>query len=335
MTPLLLLALAVAPAAEEPLVEAVAFVPDLVVDLRYQTADNFLKEKVYPDEARCLLRRSAAERLAVAAVKLRKVGFRVKVYDCYRPLSVQWKMWKILPKPGYVADPRKGGNHNRGAAVDLSLVTLDGGAVEMPTPFDTFSKNAHHGFDGGTAASRSHREVLREAMEGAGFKKNRMEWWHYDLPDARRFAALDQSFGAVAPPKNPYPRTQLTAADVARRTEARRAFAAGDCKRALGPLTTLLDTPLSAYDPETLKLAGLCELQEGSFDAAREHLSAASLLYGYPPALEEKAGLAELSAGDREAGVRRLSALQEKGLLLDEAASRALAAARQSFDAGR
>ena len=183
-------------AAEPPLVDASQVVKDLVVDMRYATEDNFLKRKVYPDTARCLLLPESAERLKKAADALREQGYRLKVYDCYRPRAVQWEMWKILPKPGYVANPRFGSNHNRGAAVDLTLATPDGREVEMPTPFDTFSPAAHHGYTGGTEASRKHREILREAMEGAGFKRNRMEWWHYDLPGAKKLPVLDVPFTA-------------------------------------------------------------------------------------------------------------------------------------------
>lgn len=182
--------------AEEPekLIDATTVIKDLVVDLRYATADNFMKKAVYPKTARCLLREGSLKRLAVAATALREKGFRLKVYDCYRPLSVQWQMWKIFPKPGYVANPKFGSNHNRGGAVDLTMTTADGKEVEMPTPYDTFSEAAHHGYAGGTELSRKHREVLREAMEGAGFKRNRMEWWHYDVPDPKKYPVLDEPF---------------------------------------------------------------------------------------------------------------------------------------------
>ncbi|HEX8536889.1 MAG TPA: D-alanyl-D-alanine dipeptidase [Cystobacter sp.] len=185
-------------AAGAPVVDATEVVKELVVDMRYATPDNFLKQKVYPDGARCLLLPETAERLKKAADTLRAQGYRLKVYDCYRPIAVQWQMWKILPKPGYVANPKKGGNHNRGAAVDLTLVTADGAEVEMPTPFDSFERAAHHGYKGGTKASREHREVLRAAMEGAGFKRNPMEWWHYDLPGATKLPVLDVPFTRTA-----------------------------------------------------------------------------------------------------------------------------------------
>jgi zinc D-Ala-D-Ala dipeptidase len=169
-------------------------IPDVVEDLRYATPDNFMKKKVYPDNAQCYLRKESLERLAVAAERLRAQGYRLKLYDCYRPHAVQWKMWEVFPKPGYVADPRKGSNHNRGGAVDLGLVKLDGTEVEMPTPYDTFTEAAHHGYSGGTQTARKHREILREAMTAAGFTINKMEWWHYDVPNPTRFPVLNVSF---------------------------------------------------------------------------------------------------------------------------------------------
>lgn len=197
MTPGLLTALAVLTIAgwdagtPGGLVEASARVPGLVVELRYATEDNFLGRAVYPEGARCLLLPGVVERLGRAARTLEAHGFGLKAWDCYRPLHVQWAMWKLVPRKGYVADPHTGSNHNRGAAVDVTLVTLDGAAVEMPTPFDTFGPSAHHGSTAGTAEARANRETLRQAMVDAGFRANRMEWWHYDAPEARGAPVLD------------------------------------------------------------------------------------------------------------------------------------------------
>jgi D-alanyl-D-alanine dipeptidase len=102
-------------------------------------------------------------------------------------------MWDLYPVRGYVANPNRGGSHhNRGAAIDLTLVTKSGEPVEMPTPFDTFSRAAHLRYDGGTRASRAHRDALVDAMAAAGFKPNPMEWWHFDLPNALDYPILDQ-----------------------------------------------------------------------------------------------------------------------------------------------
>jgi D-alanyl-D-alanine dipeptidase len=173
------------------LVDASTRVPGLVVELPYATEDNFLGKAVYPEGAPCLLLPGVADRLAGAARLLEAEGFRLKAWDCYRPLHVQWAMWRLVPRKGYVADPRTGSHHNRGAAVDVTLVTANGAPVEMPTPFDTFGPAAHHGSSVGTAEARAHREALRQAMVQAGFRPNRMEWWHYDAPERRGAPLLD------------------------------------------------------------------------------------------------------------------------------------------------
>lgn len=192
----LLVALSLA-AAPEPLVEVTSLVPDAVVDLRYATADNFMKKQVYPADARCKLLERSARALKAAADVLREKGFRLRLYDCYRPHHVQFELWKVMPVPGYVADPKKGSNHNRGGAVDLGLVTLDGKDVEFPSTYDFFGKEAHHAFQGGSKTALANRELLRTTMEAAGFKKNPMEWWHYDLPDASKFPLRDEPFTAA------------------------------------------------------------------------------------------------------------------------------------------
>jgi D-alanyl-D-alanine dipeptidase len=188
------LALALAaggPAAPPGLVDATALVPDAVLDVRYATDDNFLHRRLYP-AARCLLLRPVAERLARAAARLRAEGFRLRIHDCYRPLSVQREMWAAFPRKGYVADPARGSSHNRAAAVDVSLATAAGGDVEMPTPYDAFERRAWADATAGVSpAARRHRDLLRAAMEREGFRVNRMEWWHYDAPEARRARLLD------------------------------------------------------------------------------------------------------------------------------------------------
>ncbi len=186
----LLLALAAAPAPK--LVEVAPKVEGVVVDLRYATADNFLKQSVYPPDARCMLLEPAVDRLAKAAALLKEKGFRLKIWDCYRPYSVQLKMWEVYPHHGYVADPKKGSNHNRAAAVDLTLITLDEKPVEMPTPFDSFTRAAHQGYENVPPKAKENRELLRAAMEEAGFVTTPLEWWHFDLPEAPRYPVRDE-----------------------------------------------------------------------------------------------------------------------------------------------
>ncbi|MEN9800473.1 MAG: hypothetical protein RL653_4170 [Pseudomonadota bacterium] len=184
---------AAAPAQE--LVDVTVRIPDAVLDLRYATADNFLKRPLYPAGARCLLRAEVAEGLAGAAAALRAQGYRLRLYDCYRPASVQQVMFEAFPHVGYVADPARGGSvHNRAAAVDVGLVALDGSDVPLPTAFDFFGRAAWHGAPGTPPEARRNRERLLEAMEAAGFKRNRMEWWHYEWKAGKRSPRLDVPF---------------------------------------------------------------------------------------------------------------------------------------------
>ena len=183
-------ALATAPPAPT-LVEVRLAIPDVVVDLRYATPDNFMERPLYPAGARCLLLKEAVDRLSRAASALRERGLRLRLFDCYRPHSVQWEMWKRFPKPGYVADPRRGSAHNRGAALDLTLAAADGTELRMPTRFDAFERAAHHDFPGVSAEVGERRALLREVMRAAGFRENRMEWWHYELPRAGRWPVQD------------------------------------------------------------------------------------------------------------------------------------------------
>ena len=155
-------------------------IPDAVIDLRYATADNFVGETLYP-VAHCKLRRAVVERLARAAKALRAERRRLLVWDCYRPQSIQAILWKKVPDPRYVADPKVGSKHSRGAAIDVALVDLDGKPVELPTKFDDFTAAAHR--DKALPRSAEARR-LAAAMTEAGFVGLPTEWWHFDAPDA-------------------------------------------------------------------------------------------------------------------------------------------------------
>jgi len=178
--------------AAEPLVDVAKLIPSALVELRYAREDNFLGRAVYPPQAHCLLRQSVAERLVRVAERLAKEGFRLKLWDCYRPLSVQKAMWELFPKPGFVANPQTGSHHNRGAAVDVTLANAEGVELEMPTPFDEFSPRARQGATEGISKAAAHnRDTLKAAMEAEGFIANRAEWWHFAARDARRFPIMD------------------------------------------------------------------------------------------------------------------------------------------------
>jgi zinc D-Ala-D-Ala dipeptidase len=186
------------PANRQPLqlVDLPTIAPNIRLDLRYATTNNFLKRAVY-SQARCLLRQPIAEKLAKVQADLATQGFGLKVFDCYRPLSVQKQMWAILPDDRYVANPANGSRHNRGAAVDVALVDRAGKDLEMPSAFDDFSDRANSDYPKVTAAARKHRYLLAQAMQRQGFTPLITEWWHFDGPGWQNFGLLDVPFGAV------------------------------------------------------------------------------------------------------------------------------------------
>ena len=152
---------------------------DFVFDMKYATPDNFLKQAVY-DCGECYLRKSTAKALVKANEELKSLGYRIKLFDCYRPLSVQKKMWKILPGTHYVANPAKGSKHNRGAAVDLTLVDAQGKELDMGTPFDFFGKKAHHTCTTLPKKVLENRKLLKGVLNKYNFKSIFSEWWHYE-----------------------------------------------------------------------------------------------------------------------------------------------------------
>ena len=152
---------------------------DFVFDMKYATPDNFLKQAVY-DCGECYLRKSTAKALVKANEEFKSLGYRIKLFDCYRPLSVQKKMWKILPGTHYVANPANGSKHNRGAAVDLTLVDAQGKELDMGTPFDFFGKKAHHTCMTLPKKVLENRKLLKDVLNKYNFKSIFSEWWHYE-----------------------------------------------------------------------------------------------------------------------------------------------------------
>ena len=177
--------------SSDPLVPIQSIIPDAVIDLRYATKNNFMKMAVYPKGAQALLKKSVALKLAKAADVFHKRGYRIKIYDAYRPLSVQWELWKVKPDAHYVADPRKGSNHNRGIAVDMTLIDEKGIEISMPSEYDDLSPRGHHNSKFGTKTQLEHSNYLKSVMEDAGFKATRTEWWHYHDPEKTNYPLLD------------------------------------------------------------------------------------------------------------------------------------------------
>lgn len=164
---------------EDPLVDAAPRVPGLLVRLAYARRDNVAGRPLYPPDAKCRLRRSVADRLAVAARELAARGLRLVAWDCARPRAAQRALWAAHPHPGSVANPARGSLHERGVAVDLGLADAGGAPVELPTPFDAFGPRAAARAELPPGPAREHRDALRLAMTAAGFRVNPSEWWHF------------------------------------------------------------------------------------------------------------------------------------------------------------
>ena len=181
------------------LVELVKLDPTLHLDIRYATRNNFLGRPVYT-EARAFLQRPAAEALARVNQALKRQGYGLLIFDGYRPWSVTKIFWDATPedKKQFVADPQKGSRHNRGCAVDLSMVDLKTGKeVSMPSLYDEFTERAHVNYKCGSPESTRLRELLRAAMEAEGFAVYEPEWWHYDYKDWKEYPILNLSFSEI------------------------------------------------------------------------------------------------------------------------------------------
>jgi D-alanyl-D-alanine dipeptidase len=163
---------------------------DFIYDMKYARPDNFLKAKVY-DCAECYLRLKTVKALVEANNAFMKKGYRIKLYDCYRPLTIQKRMWTIVSNPKYVADPAKGSIHNRGGAVDMTLVDPKGNELDMGTAFDFFGPEAAHGYSALPRQVIKNRKFLRKIMEQHHFKRFDSEWWHYNLDHSQNDKVSD------------------------------------------------------------------------------------------------------------------------------------------------
>ena len=175
------------------LVNIKELIPDIVLDLHYATTENFLHLKLYTTNE-SLLALGAVKHLKAVQDSLRKMGLGLKVWDGYRPRAVQYLMWEIMPNATYVADPATGSNHNRGAAIDLTIVNLSTGEeLWMPTPFDYFGDAAGATWTIGLSAEQiANRALLRNLMQNVGgFSPYDGEWWHFDYGPAQANPLLD------------------------------------------------------------------------------------------------------------------------------------------------
>lgn len=178
------------------MIELKKLISGIVYDLRYAGTNNFMHRLMYPAGTNItFLRLPAADALKNVQEELSRSGLGLKIFDAYRPYSVTEKFWELVHDERYVANPAKGSGHNRGIAVDLTIINLKTGKeLDMGTGFDNFSDTAHHTFAKLPEEVLQNRELLKSTMVKYGFKIFETEWWHYFLPNGEKFEILNIEF---------------------------------------------------------------------------------------------------------------------------------------------
>lgn len=186
------------------MVELKSLIHGLQYELRYASKDNFTGKRLYPRNTHTTyLRLQPALALAKVAEELKEKGLGIKIWDAYRPYRTTIRFWELIHDERFVANPSKGSGHNRGTAVDLTLVDVKTGKeLEMPTPFDDFSPTAYHGATNIDDVRIRNRLLLRTTMEKFGFVPLETEWWHYSWPGASSYEVLDLSFKVLESKKD-------------------------------------------------------------------------------------------------------------------------------------
>ena len=165
---------------------------DVEIALAYATSENFTGRPIYR-RARCYLHAAAAAALRRAVTLASGQGYRLKIFDAFRPSEAQWVMWNHTPDPEFLADPRRGSPHSRGVAVDLSLLDRKGRELDMGTGFDAFTPLSHHGSLDVSPQAQANRFTLLGIMTAAGWDFYKNEWWHYQLFNSRQYPLYSDS----------------------------------------------------------------------------------------------------------------------------------------------
>lgn len=188
-----------ASAPEKELIDLQKFIPGIVLDIRYATTDNFTGEKIY-NLARAYARRPVAESLRSAQKEFATYGAGIKIHDAYRPYKETVKFYELYKDTTYVASPYRGSRHNRGCAIDMTLIDLKTGQeLKMPTEYDSFRKEAWPATPVSDPVVRRNRDLIISVMGKHGFKVNASEWWHFDFIGWNKYEVLDIDFEELEP----------------------------------------------------------------------------------------------------------------------------------------
>lgn len=179
---------------EQEMVDLEKFIPNILLDIRYATTNNFTKEKIY-NLAKTYARKPVAEALKKAQTEFNNLGYGIKIFDAYRPYTATVKFYEVYRDTTYVASPYKGSRHNRGCAIDMTLVDLKTGKdLAMPTEYDSFKKEAWPSTPVKDPIIKKNRDLIISVMQKHGFKVNSSEWWHFDFIGWQKFEVMDIAF---------------------------------------------------------------------------------------------------------------------------------------------
>ena len=169
-------------------------IPEIVLDIRYATQNNFTGKVIYT-LPKAFVRKKVVEALVMVQDSLKKLNLGLKIFDAYRPYAATLLFYEVYPDTNFVANPRYGSRHNRGCAVDVSLVNVFTGLeISMPTPFDEFSERAHPEYMNLEEEVIANRTLLFGVMQHFGFSHYPTEWWHFDFEGWEKYPLMDIPF---------------------------------------------------------------------------------------------------------------------------------------------
>lgn len=181
--------------SSQQMMEVKSLIPTIVYDLRYATENNFTREQLYKSGDKTFLRKPVANALLNVEKELNSIGYGLKIFDAYRPYTATKKIWDLVRDERFAADPKKGSNHNRGLAVDVTLIDLKTKEdLDMGSSFDSFSDTSHTSFIQLPKKALKNRFLLKGAMIKHGFHIFETEWWHFSWENDRNYSILDLSF---------------------------------------------------------------------------------------------------------------------------------------------
>ncbi len=168
----------------------------VTIELLYGTDQNFTGKKIY-QKSICLFHEKAIPLLERSIVRAEQLGFKLKIFDAFRPHQAQEILWNHTPNPNYIMPPTKGSVHTRGIAIDLTLLDKHGQELDMHTPFDDFTTDSHHSAIISKQAAEN-RYLLLGIMMSSGWDFFDNEWWHYQLFNPKDYPLITDDYGIMS-----------------------------------------------------------------------------------------------------------------------------------------